>query len=199
MKVFNPEHHCGAATNPLNGATPCRQPRGMRTDHAGAGHCWLHGGRSANGRKFGQREQAIRAVERLGIPLGNGDPFVLLEHAVQHGEGQLSASAALVVEAAAKVADPEHAADSIVPLAVAAEMYLDAIRMAGRVGKQAVDAKVADRQQTLDMAMYALLSRFVTELFDRFLPEERRPDAEIWAKSRFLEMAGELETPGRAN
>lgn len=196
--VFNPERNCGAVTRAPD-HHPCRLAKGHGTVHPGLQRCKHHGGSMPAQVKAAQRETAIRAVERLGIPLGNGDPFVLLEHAVQHGEGQLSASAALVVEAAAKAADPEHATIPIVPLGMAAEMYLDAIRTAGRVGKQAVDAKVADRQQTLDMAMYALLSRFVTELFDRFLPEERRPDAEIWAKSRFLEMAGELETPGRPN
>ena len=193
------ERSCGATTRAFD-HHPCQQPKGHGTSHPGIGACKFHGGSTPTGVKTAQREIALRTLAKLGIPLGNGDPFVLLEHAIQHSEGQLAATAALVVDAAAKVA----AADGelgvpIVALPVAAQLYLEATRAAARVGKSAVDAKVADRQQTLDMAMYALLSRFITELFERFLPEERRPEAEIWAKGRFLELATELELPGRAN
>lgn len=194
----NVEDRCGGITRSPD-RHPCQLAKGFGTSHAGVGRCKFHGGSTPSGIRTAERELAAAALARLGVPVGNGDPFVLLEHAVQHSDGQLSASAALVVEAAAKAADPDNTESPIVALPVAAQLYLESIRAAARVGKSAVDAKVADRQQTIDMAMYSLLSRFITELFERFLPEERRPEAEVWAKVRFTELAAELEMPGRAN
>lgn len=39
---------------------PCRQPAGMRTDHLGAGRCWLHAGNTPSGRIFGVRQALVR-------------------------------------------------------------------------------------------------------------------------------------------
>lgn len=42
--AFDPEKHCGKKKRD---GTKCQQPKGNRTEHPGAGACWLHGGRGA--------------------------------------------------------------------------------------------------------------------------------------------------------
>lgn len=204
-RPFDPTRHCGGLSTGRSrkaAGEPCRNTKGFRTDHAGGGSCYLHGGKTANGRKSGDRELAVRAVTKLGIPLGSGDPFVLLEHTVQHAEGNLAAAAAALVETAGYV--EANKADAPKPLIedikIAADIYSEAIKTAGRTGKAAVDAKVADRQVAVDLAMAGLLNRFVAELLDRVVPKERRPEIEVWAKGRFAELAVEFErTAGRVN
>jgi hypothetical protein len=192
MKVFDAERHCGAATNARwNGGTPCRLPKGFRTDHAGTGNCWLHGGRSPNGERHAEREAAVKALAKLGVPVGNGDPFTLLAKAVSHAEGYLEATAQLVREAA----EPVEGATPPVGLEVAAELYEEAIRTGARTGKAAVDADVADRLAALDERAGALLLRFVRELLERVVPAAQRPAMEAWASSRLAELAFEYEHP----
>lgn len=190
--VFDPERHCGAATNPLNGATPCRRQKGWGTNHRGSGHCRLHLGSTPNGIKAGQREAAAQALAKLGVPLGNGDPMVLLTKTVQHAEGYLEATGHVlsdVVDHDATKGTPAFSVD------VAREMYADAIRTAGRVGKAAVDANVADRLAVLEERAGDLLMRFVRELLDQVVPEKRRPELEVWAARRLGELASEYERP----
>ena len=45
---------CGATRKGAH--TPCQQAAGVRTDHPGFGRCWLHGGRTQNGRLYAARE-----------------------------------------------------------------------------------------------------------------------------------------------
>jgi hypothetical protein len=97
--VFDPTRHCGAQTNPLNGATPCRRAAGWGTNHLGHGKCRLHGGTSPNHEKSVARGVAAAAVAKLGVPLGTGDPFVLLTKAVQHAEGFLEATGNVLAQA----------------------------------------------------------------------------------------------------
>jgi hypothetical protein len=188
LKVaFDPERHCGATRKRDGG--PCRHPRGFRTDHPGAGNCYVHGGRSPNGIKHAQHEQAEQAVAKLGIPRGTGDPFVLLAKAVQHAEGYLEAAATTAAEAAdATVEKP-----STIPLDVAADIYADAIRTASRTGKAAVDADVADRLAAIDERAGNLLMRFVNELLERAVPKTKRPEITAWASGRLAELAAEYE------
>lgn len=70
-RVFDPAKHCGGKTNPIVGEKPCRNWRGQRTDHVGAGNCWLHGGRSPNGEKYARHEQAVALALAAfaGVPL----------------------------------------------------------------------------------------------------------------------------------
>jgi hypothetical protein len=163
----------------------------MRTDHVHAGRCWLHSGRTPNGRIQAQREIAERAAAKLGIPRGNGDPFVLLTKAVQHAEGYLEATAKVLADVADP--DPKAAAKSQIALGAAAELYAEAIRAASRTGKAAVDADVADRRAALDERAADLLMRFVRELLDRVVPAPQRPALEAWAATRFAELAAEYE------
>lgn len=191
-RVFDPAVHCGAKTNPtFNDARPCRQPKGMRTDHARSGHCWLHIGNSPNGERHAQRDAAEQAVAKLGVPRGTGDPFVLLAKAVQHAEGYLEATAQLVVDSAATVAD--SAGRPRIDLSMAADIYEAAVRTAARTGKAAVDADVADRLAALDERAEGLLMRFIGELLERVVPKAQRPAIEAWASRRLGELAGEYE------
>lgn len=193
-RPFDPAKHCGGKTNPLNGATPCRQRKGHGTNHPGTGNCKLHGGRSPNGEKAAAKERAERAIEKLGVPRGTGDPFQLLAKTVSHAEGYLEAAAALTREAAAEPA--EGTPPPALGLEVAAELYEDAIRTGARVGKAAVDADVANRLAALDERAGALLLRFVRELLDKVVPARQRPELEAWASMRLGELAVEYERPG---
>jgi hypothetical protein len=186
--TFDPAAHCGAATNPLNGATPCRMRKGFATDHVGSGHCNLHGGSSPNGRKAAGREAAAQALAKLGVPVGTGDPFILLSKTVSHAEGYLEATAQLAREASG-------ARTPIAGLEAVAELYEQAIRTAARTGKAAVDADVADRLATLDERVDSLLWRFVAELLERVVPKAQRPAVEAWASGRLGELAAEYEHP----
>lgn len=185
-------------TKPMCGGTnrqgkPCGYVAGYKTDHLGVGDCKFHGGNTPNGRKHAATDQAERAIARLGIPRGTGDPFELLQAAVQHARGHLEATAAVVVEAANPVQD-QPAAPLV--LEVALEAYEVAIRNAARTGKAAVDADVADRLAALDERASSLLMQFVTELLERAVPRARRPELEAWASARLGELAAEYERPG---
>jgi hypothetical protein len=77
--IFDPARHCGAKTNPLNGGTPCRQWKGIRTDHVGAGNCWMHFGRSPNGKRHAATDAAREALVSLGIRVQTDPQQALLE------------------------------------------------------------------------------------------------------------------------
>jgi hypothetical protein len=61
-RVFDPDKHCGGATNALNGSRPCTQYKGWGTDHKGTGSCKLHFGKSKNGRKHADSEAKAKAA-----------------------------------------------------------------------------------------------------------------------------------------
>lgn len=134
--MSDPKPRCGSKTRA--GGT-CQQNRGHRTDHPGLGKCWLHGGRTPNGKKSAQTEGAAAAVAKLGIPLGTGDPFELLETATKYSHGFLEATAAVLVA----VVDGER---TDISLEAAAKLHVDAIRQGSQTGHQAVTADVASRQ-----------------------------------------------------
>jgi hypothetical protein len=192
--VFDPARHCGATGK--QGGGPCRHTKGFRTDHQGAGSCWLHGGRSPNGKQHAQHEAAVAAVAALGLPRGNGDPFALLASAVQHAHGYLEATAAVVQEAAQAAASPVDGKTPTFGLEAAAGLYAPAIRNAARIGKAAVDADVADRLAALDERASGLLMQFVGELLERVVPKGKRLEVEAWASMRLGELAAEYERPG---
>lgn len=199
MRAFDPATMCGSAgkrcrTDPptCNHASDdhhCRMPKGWGTRHAGAGDCKAHGGNTPNGEKFAAREAAANAVARLGIPVGSGDPMVLLQKAVQHAEGKLEATAAVLAE----IASADGA--KLLDVDAATRLHDDAILNAYRTGKAAVDANVAERLAARDERAAELLMRFVGELIDRVVPAEKRPQAILWARGRFAELATEYEAP----
>lgn len=79
LAKYDPGKHCGAKTNPLAGALPCLQAKGMGTDHLGSGHCKLHAGTSKNGRTHAAREAASNALARLGQPIATNPQQALLD------------------------------------------------------------------------------------------------------------------------
>jgi len=167
--------------------------RGWGTTPLGAGNCRAHGGGTPNGQKAASREAAASAVVKLGLPIGSGDPFLLLTKAVQYAEGYLEASGSVLAEAAgAEVIDKGL-------VTAAAELHAGAIRAASRTGKAAVDADVADRMAALDERTADLLMRFVGDLFDRFLPAKARPAAMVWARGHLVELADVYDRPAAAH
>lgn len=78
-RPFDPTKHCGAKTNRLIGERPCRQAKGAHTDHVGTGHCWLHGGRSPNGKSYAATEAVTHALVRLGLPITTNPQQALLD------------------------------------------------------------------------------------------------------------------------
>jgi hypothetical protein len=186
VKAYDEAKHCGALTKHGAGG-PCTQGKGQRTGHPGQGRCWLHGGRSPNAELAGARAKAAAAVTKLGLPVGTGDPMILLTKAVQHAEGYLEATGAVLAERAGE--------ENVKPgdVAAIAGMHAEAIRAAARVGKAAVDADVADRLAALDERTAGLVMRFVGELFDQVVPAKRRPELLAWARGRLAELATEYD------
>jgi hypothetical protein len=171
----------------------CGQVKGKNTAHPGSGHCWLHLGTTRNGEKHAELERAGRALKMLGVPVGTGDPFLLLAKTVQHAEGYLEATSQLLAESA----EQASSGDALPAFAVetASGLYEEAIRIAARTGKATVDADVANRLAILDERAESLLQRFVGELFDRVVPIAKRPAIEVWASGRLAELAAEYEHP----
>ncbi len=66
MRDYTPRPRCGARRR--DGGS-CQNGSGARTDHPGAGSCWLHTGATQNARKSAQRQAAESAAERLGLPV----------------------------------------------------------------------------------------------------------------------------------
>lgn len=200
MRAFDPATMCGSAGKRCTAEPPtcnhaaddhhCRMAKGWGTTHFGSGNCKDHGGGTPNGKKAAAKEAAAKAIARLGIAVGSGDPMVLLTKTVQHAEGFLEGSAAVLAE----LAGEEQA--KLVDVEAAADLHAEAIRAAARVGKAAVDADVADRLAALDERAAELLMRFVGELLERAVPAKRRPEITVWARARLAELADEYERPG---
>lgn len=192
VRIFDPSRDCGATSKRTG--QPCTQIKGHRTDHPGRGHCWLHGGNTPNGKKHAAEEGAQRAAAKLGLPVGSGDPMALLTKTVQHAEGYLEGTAAVLAERARD--DATASAD----LAAAANLHAEAIRAAARTGKAAIDAKIAERQAALDERAAGLLERFIGELLERVVPAKRQNEMRIWARDRLAELAAEYDgQPGQVH
>ncbi|HYI67146.1 MAG TPA: hypothetical protein VEW95_09500 [Candidatus Limnocylindrales bacterium] len=170
-----PHAHDTAACR--DGAHLCKLGKGWGTDHVGSGHCKLagHGGSSPNGKRHAAKEAATKALERLGQPAGSGSPLQLLEQAVRYAQGNLEASAALLVEIAK--ADGPKEPDRLV-IDAAREIFTAAIRLAGRVGKEAADAHIAERRATIDEMIVSLLERVLLAGLDELgLSDDQRETA----------------------
>jgi hypothetical protein len=201
VKAFDAAKMCGLpgprctavppTCNHAEGDHHCRMPKGWGTSHVGAGSCKAHFGSTPNGKKHAAKEAAERAIAKLGLPVGTGDPMVLLTKTVQHAEGYLEATGEVLTAMAGA-----DAADDGFGVEAAAELYAAAIRSAARVGKAAVDADVADRLAALDERAGELLMRFVGELLERVVPAKQRPAVTAWARDRLVELAAEYERPG---
>jgi hypothetical protein len=176
-RTFDPARDCGARSKRTG--LPCRNVKGFHTAHVGAGHCWLHGGATPNGKRQAARQMAEQAIAKLGLPIGSGDPFMLLTKTVQHAEGHLEATAHLLQEAAAKVEafssvkepDERLRGQAVLELVETAKLYAAAIRTGGLTGKEAVDADVADRMVAVETRRIELLQLAVQATLDRMAVE----------------------------
>lgn len=143
-RVMDPAKLCGARRK--HGGGTCTHGKGQATDHPGFGNCKWHGGGSPKQKPLVDRERAAASIAKLGIPLGNGNPFDLLEQATKYSAGYLEATAQLLVD----IVDAKRAD---VTLEAAARLHVDAIRQGAMTGHQAVTANVADRQARISEAM----------------------------------------------
>ena len=76
---------CGAKTRH---GSQCQRPAGWGTNHAGAGNCKLHGGKSPNGELHGNLQLARREAAVMGQPLPV-DPGDALLQCIQIAAGEV--------------------------------------------------------------------------------------------------------------
>lgn len=172
--AFDETRHCGATGK--RGAGPCRQGKGARTDHAGAGHCWLHGGRSPGGRKEGQREAAAKTLALLAIPV-QGDPLEVLQDTVESSYGVMLAARELLIAN---------------PTIEYADLYRLSIREAAKVAKGAVESVSIDRMDKINARITDMLERAQERALERVgIPARRRDQfRELMREEIALELAG---------
>lgn len=92
---------CGATRKQLREGetTPgkCTRPAGWGTDHVGSGRCKLHGGSSPAGKKFAQKQQAVKARDTYGLPV-DIDPADALLQEVHRTAGHVAWLGAVVAQ-----------------------------------------------------------------------------------------------------
>jgi hypothetical protein len=124
-----PAPRCGATAHSTG--SPCRQYRGARTDHRGTGNCWLHGGRTPNGKKAGRAEAAALTLASLAIPV-DGPPVEVLRAALASAHGVLLAAQGLL----AGQPTVEHL-----------EVYEKAIERAAKVAEGSLRGRLLEAQE----------------------------------------------------
>jgi hypothetical protein len=70
MTAHRPVTLCGAKNR---AGLPCKRPSGWGTDHAGFGHCKLHGGASPTGGKHAERQRELwrdRLADQIDPAMG---------------------------------------------------------------------------------------------------------------------------------
>jgi hypothetical protein len=141
-RAFDPAKDCGAKTNEeYQGGGPCRQRKGLRTDHPGTGSCWLHGGRSPNGKSHAQIEAATNALALLGIP-DVAKPIEVLFEQVRIAAWRERGLRAMVQQRDA-LFGADHAGDGRED--VVSAMHDRAIKRAAEVASMAVSAGLDER------------------------------------------------------
>lgn len=198
-RAFDPERHCGAKTNPLNGEQPCRQWKGSHTDHRGSGQCWLHGGRSPNGKAHAANEAAERALERLGRPRAVAPQRALLE-TVWEAAGNVAflreQAAALGTDLTARESEArtETGRRGTVTFATLGsredvraivKLYGEWCDRLAKYAKAAVDAGIAEREVTLAEQQAAQIVRVIeATLAGLELTPEQRAQGRTLASSQ---------------
>lgn len=160
--TFDAALHCGAATNPLNGATPCRMRKGYRTDHVGTGNCWLHGGRSPNGERHATRERVLNALATLRLEAGI-DPITSLYEAVAVAAWR-EYGLRMMLQQRDALFGANHLGDQVED--VVASMHAEALRIRAQVAKMAVDAGLDERMVRLAERQADVLVRLVDVVLD---------------------------------
>ncbi|HVC07154.1 MAG TPA: hypothetical protein VND98_06190 [Solirubrobacterales bacterium] len=136
---------CGAKTR---AGHPCRHPAGLRTDHPGFAHCWMHLGRTPSGRAFAAKEAAKAEAARLGVeaPLDAGEG---LELAIRLVGGEVAFLREQIRRLTAELEDddPRQRAVAVHPLASALSGAVDRL---AKISKLGVDAGLNERRLALD-------------------------------------------------
>lgn len=139
-RVFDPERHCGAPTNPLNGSKPCTQGKGWGTDHHGAGNCRLHFGKSPTGERHAAKEQAIaiakNALAHLHVP-ADVDPLESLLEAMRIAAWR-ELGLRQMLQGRTALFGVNHLGDETTD--VVAEMHRDALDQRAKIAKLCIDA-----------------------------------------------------------
>lgn len=142
---------CGARTRSAGGRA-CRNPAGKGTSHVGTGRCRHHAGSTPSHLVAAEVVVAERALRTLGEPIPT-DPLEGLQRAVDSAAGLHHGLQQLVREAAAS--DDSRA---LVPRLA---LYADAIDRLARTARQAVEARLTERQARINQEQGELLVRFV--------------------------------------
>jgi len=191
----DPGRHCGAQSKRTG--LPCRQPRGFRTDHPGAGHCWLHGGRTPHGAQYARREAAERTLDRLGVPRQTQPEQALLEVVweaagnVAFLRAQCSALGVNVVGDVNAIAQREGVVlkigEDVLPIV---RLYGEWTDRLAKYAKAAVDAGLAKRQVELAEQTADAIVGIITAVFDELgLDEAQRERGRVIAGTRLRLLA----------
>lgn len=177
MTTFDARIHCGARSKRTG--QPCLQHRGQRTEHPRVGRCWLHGGRTPNGRQYARREAAENALRTLQIE-ASVDPIESLFEAVRVAAWR-ELGLRLMVQGRHRLINMDHLGDQRPD--VISTMHHEALELRAKVAKMAVEAgldrrivELAERQAEIVMrALEAALGAAGTD-----------PDAADRARAAFV-------------
>jgi hypothetical protein len=158
--VFDRKVHCGARSKRTG--EPCRQTKGVRTSHPRSGKCWLHGGRSPNGRRFAQHEAAENALAKLEIA-ASVDPVASLFEAVRVAAWREQGLRMMVIARPA-LHGPDHQDDQRPD--VVAVMHADALDARAKIAKMAIDAGLDERIVRLAEGQGEVIHRILTAALD---------------------------------
>jgi hypothetical protein len=177
---------CGALTR---GRTPCAWPRGYRTNHAGAGRCWLHGGATPNGRLFAQREAAENMLKKLGYDTSAvRDPVSALANALRVAAWR-EKGLRQMLEQLDTLTGSDHLGDE--RERAVSVMHREALNDLARIAKLAIDADLAERLvQVEEHEVAMLLSALLFALEALGLTEQQINTARAVFAERLRVLAG---------
>lgn len=177
MTTFDAARHCGATTR-QPGRGPCRNAKGFKTSHRGAGNCYLHGGRSPSGRRHAEREAAAAALRKLGVPI-EVEPQQALLGQVWEAMGNVAFLRAKV-QALTAIHGIDHLGDARPNVLVA--MYNEERDRLAKICKLAIDAGIAERAIAIAEQQAEAIVAVITGVLDALgLPREKRDAAQATA------------------
>lgn len=168
---------------------PCRLVRGDRTDHPGAGRCWLHGGRTPNGRRFAAREAAANVLRELRIDV-DVDPISSLYEAVRVAAWR-EIGLRQMLEGRAVLYGPDHLGD--LREDIVAQMHREALDARARIAKMAVDAGLDERMVRLAERQADILVQLVEVVLEAAGAADEARERGRSAASAFLAATAEVE------
>lgn len=156
---YDPRVDCGATTKRAH--TPCKQPKGIRTQHPGVGRCWLHNGRRQTAGSL-QREVAENALAHLDLPPSQ-DPVEALLEALRVASWRELALRRMVAERPSLFGN-DHLGDARED--VVSAMHDRALKRRAEVAKMAVDAGIDERMVRLAERQSEVVVRAIQAALD---------------------------------